>query len=148
MRCGARPRFYPTADALGDNIRDVSQRAFPVVYAEDVSRSARFYEALGFRKQYQFPPEGEPGYVTLQRGTCDLGIVAAQSPKDLIGIEIGTGPRFELFVYVEDVDRSVDELRRNGVPVLRAPELMAWGERIAYVADPDGNPVVLAAKTG
>jgi lactoylglutathione lyase len=32
-----------------------------------------------------------------------------------------------------------------GVTVLRAPENMPWGERLAFVADPEGNPVTLAA---
>jgi lactoylglutathione lyase len=47
-----------------------------------------------------------------------------------------------LFVYVDDVDAAVALL---AAPVLRAPEDMFWGERVAWVADPDGNPVALAA---
>jgi hypothetical protein len=31
--------------------------------------------------------------------------------------------------------------------VLPEPADMTWGERVAYVADPDGNPVALAAYT-
>jgi lactoylglutathione lyase len=30
------------------------------------------------------------------------------------------------------------------VPVLRTPTDMPWGERVAYVSDPEGNPVALA----
>jgi lactoylglutathione lyase len=123
-------------------------RAFPVIYAHDVGRSVRFYEALGFATHYRLPPEGEPGYVGLRRGDAFLGIVTVQSPKDLIGVEVGTRPRFELFVYVDDVDRQVKELRQGGAPVLREPEDMPWGERLAYVADPEGNPVTLAAGAG
>ena len=48
-------------------------------------------------------------------------------------------------MYVDDVDGDVDELRRADVRVLREPDDMLWGERLAYVADPDGNPVALAA---
>ena len=33
--------------------------------------------------------------------------------------------------------------KRLGAPVLRQPEDMFWGERVAYVADPEGNPVEL-----
>jgi lactoylglutathione lyase len=32
-----------------------------------------------------------------------------------------------------------------GVNVLRPPENMPWGERLAFVEDPEGNPVTLAA---
>ena len=119
-------------------------RAFPVIYAHDVGQLVRFYEALGFETHYRLPPEGEPGYVGMRRGDSFLGVVTARSPKDLIGVEVGTQPRFELFVYVDDVDRQVRELRDAGAPVLREPEDMPWGERLAYVADPEGNPVTLA----
>jgi lactoylglutathione lyase len=57
---------------------------------------------------------------------------------------MGAGPRVEMFVYVDDVDTLVTSLRAEGVPVLREPEDMPWGERIATVTDPDGNPVALA----
>jgi lactoylglutathione lyase len=38
----------------------------------------------------------------------------------------------------------VAALRAEGVTVLGDPADMPWGERIAAVADPDGNPVALA----
>jgi lactoylglutathione lyase len=49
-----------------------------------------------------------------------------------------------MFVYVDDVDRLLPDLRAEGVTVLRDPADMPWGERIASIADPDGNPVALA----
>jgi len=55
-------------------------------------------------------------------------------------------PSVEMFVYVDDVDRQVTDLRRDGTTVLRDPADMLWGERVAYVADPEGNPVALASQ--
>ena len=49
-----------------------------------------------------------------------------------------------MFVYVDDVDDAVEGLRATGAAVLREPADMPWGERVAYVSDPDGNPVALA----
>ena len=66
-------------------------------------------------------------------------------PAERLGVSLGDGPRFELWVYVDDVDETVQRLRGAGVPVLADPEDMPWGERMAYVADPDGNPVALAS---
>jgi lactoylglutathione lyase len=124
------------------------RRAFPIIYTRDVKGAVSFYEQLlGFEKQYQFPPDGDPGYVGLRRDESDLGIVDESSPKRMIGKSMGNGPRFELFVYVDDVDGSVKSMRDAGVPVLREPEDMPWGERVAFVSDPDGNPVTLAAPT-
>jgi lactoylglutathione lyase len=116
------------------------------VYTRDVQASAAFYERLGFAKHFQFPPDSdEPGYVGMRRDESDLGIVDESSPRELVGLTIGDGPRFELFVYVDDVDETIDSMRDAAVTILREPEDMPWGERVAYVADPDGNPVTLAA---
>lgn len=119
--------------------------AFPVVYVSDVARAAAFYGRLGFEVTFRFPAEGDAGYVSMRRGSSTLGLVDGSSPRELIGVQAGDGPRFELFVYVPDVDAVTAELRGSGVPVLRPPEDMPWGERLAYVSDPDGNPVALAA---
>lgn len=120
-------------------------RAFPVVYAADVAASRAFYERLGFETHFSFPPGDAPGYVGLRRGDSELGITAADFPRQTLGVEVGGGPRrSELFVYVDGVTATVESLRAAGVTVLAEPADMPWGERLAYVADPDGNPVALA----
>ena len=124
--------------------RLVSERAFPVIFATRVTATAEFYERLGFSKHFQLPPDGEPGYVGLRRGSYEVAVVDAAWPADQYGRGLGTGPRFEMFIYVDEVDATVDDLRID-TTVLREPADMPWGERVAYVADPDGNPVALAA---
>jgi lactoylglutathione lyase len=115
-----------------------------VVYASDVGRTARFWERLGFTRFYQLPGDGEPEYVALRRGDAELAVVAGEWTRDQYGLSSGDGPRFEMFVYADDVDRLFDDLRAEGVTVLRDPADMPWGERIASIADPDCNPVTLA----
>jgi lactoylglutathione lyase len=123
-------------------------RAFPVVYARDVERSARFYQRLGFQVHVRLPPDGDAGYVGLRRGSAELAVTTVDTPEQLLGVQVGSDPRFELFVYVDDVDETLATLRDGDVRVLKDPEDMFWGERVAWVADPDGNPVALAAATG
>jgi lactoylglutathione lyase len=96
----------------------VPLRAFPVIYARDVEAVAAFYLRLGFEED---------------------------SPRMLAGVEPGPGPRHELFVYVADVDATVAALREAGSSIFAEPADMLWGERLAYVADPEGNIVALAA---
>jgi len=122
----------------------MAERAFPVVFAEDVSATAAFYGLLGFERHFQLPPEGEPGYVGLRRGAYEVAVVSAGWPAEQYGLPVGAGARFELFVYVDGVDGLVETLRAAGATVLREPADMPWGERVAYVTDPDGNPVALA----
>ena len=121
-------------------------RAFPVIYTDDVARLAGFYQRLGFAEQFRLPAEGEPGYIGLARDGAELAIVSSASPRELIGVTPGIEPRFELFVYVPDVDAAVRECSAAGAPVLREAQDMFWGERVGYVADPDGNPVALATR--
>ncbi len=125
----------------------MTERAFPVVYAEDVDRCVRFYAGLGFEEHVRLSGDGAAGYVGLRRGSAELAVVTVQSPRQLIGVEPGTQPRFEMFIYVDDVDQQVTDHRDNGGTVLREAADMPWGERVAYVADPEGNPVAIAAQS-
>lgn len=120
-----------------------------MIYVRDVPEALGFYAGLlGCEEQYRFPPDGDAVFVGLRLGDASLGVVHESSPQQLIGRGLGDGPRFELFVYVDDVDGTVARLRDAGVPVLREPEDMPWGERLAFVADPEGNPVTLASQGG
>ena len=121
-------------------------RAFPVLYAKDVEAVAEFYVRLGFVERFRHAgDDGAAGYIGLERDGAELAVTTEESPRTLAGVEPGAGPRHELFVYVEDVDRTVSELRGTGVRVLREPADMFWGERLAWLADPEGNVVSLAS---
>jgi lactoylglutathione lyase len=122
----------------------MERKAFPVLYVGDARRSVEFYAILGYKSVYQFPLEGDPHYVGLERGESSLGIADYHWPEAQLGITVGAAPRFELFVYVDDVEAQVETFREAGYEVLQEPATMPWGERQAYVVDPDGNPVALA----
>ena len=122
----------------------MERRAFPVLYVTSVRRSVEFYGHLGYEAVYQFPLEGDAHYVGLQRGESSLGIAHMSWPEAQLGITVGTAPRFELFVYVDDVEAQVEAFRQAGYKILQEPATMPWGERQAYVLDPDHNPVALA----
>lgn len=120
-------------------------RAFPVLHAQDVEAVAGFYARLGFVEHARLPtPDGSAGFIGMRRDDAELAVTTEESPRQLAGIEPGSGPRGELLVYVERVDEVVHELRGAGVTVLREPVDMPWGERVAFVADPEGNLVTLA----
>ena len=88
--------------------------------------------------------EGDPGYIGHRRGDAEVAVVASEWPRQQYGEAVAAGARFELFVYVEGLDGVLDSLRAAGVTVLREPGDMPWGERVAFVSDPNGNPVALA----
>jgi lactoylglutathione lyase len=122
----------------------VTRRSFPILYVSDLRASRAFYTRLGFEEVYRFPPGDDAGFVSLRYGETALGLVTRDWPEDQLSLTMGSSPRGELWVYVEDVDAAAAELRAAGTAVLKEPADMPWGERIAYVSDPDGNPVALA----
>jgi lactoylglutathione lyase len=136
-----------TTALLERRVRSAAMRAFPVLYARDVERVAGFYAALGFAEHARLPgADGRAGFIGLRRDGAELAVTTEDSPRMLAGIEPGPGPRHELFVYVDDVDRSVAAAPAAGGRVLREAADMPWGERVGFVADPEGNVVSLAAR--
>ena len=80
----------------------------------------------------------------LRRGTAELGVGSEAWPAEQHGLQVGEKPRFELFVYVDDVHASLDRIRDVAAAVLQEATTMPWGEVVGYVLDPDGNPEALA----
>jgi lactoylglutathione lyase len=117
----------------------VSDRAFPIISVSDLPAAQAFYEGLGFEEAYRFPPEGETGYVSMQRGSSSIGIGAGAA---------GEEDAFGYWVYVDDVDATVERLRAAGAPIVAEPEDQPWGERVARTRDPHGNLVYLAVALG
>lgn len=117
-------------------VANMSERAFPILAVESVSATRGFYEALGFFETYRFPADGEPGYVTMSRGESSIGISAVRAADE---------DRFGIWVYVDDVDATLERLRTSGAQVISEPEDQPWGERVARIRDPGGNLVYLGA---
>jgi lactoylglutathione lyase len=110
--------------------------AFPIFHTADLPRAVAFYqERLGFDERYRF---GD-GFAVVGLGPCSLGLTA-------VG-ELEPAGRASLWLYCDDVDEAVDALREAGTEVIREPEDMEWGERMATVLDPDGNELYLGQRS-
>lgn len=133
----------------GISFLPMALRAFPVLYAKDVERVADFYVRLGFEEHVRMPGEnGVAGFIGMRRDNAELAVTTEASPRTLAGVEPGPGPRHELFIYVDDVDAALTQLRDADTTVLREPADMPWGERLAFVRDPEDNVVTLAMPIG
>ena len=114
---------------------------FPILTTPDLTRSLGFYrDLLDGKVTFQFPPDGEPVYVSLEVGGSSLGIGRQDQPGVL------TNDRITLWVYADDCDAALDRLRAGGAEVVQEPVDQPWGERMATVADPDGNRVIVASR--
>jgi lactoylglutathione lyase len=119
------------------------ESAFPILTTGDLERALGFYrDVLGGVVSYAFPPEGPPAYVGVDLGSSHLGIGHDTA------VDLEAPQRIALWVYVADCDAAVAAVRAAGGTVLEEPVDQPWGERVARVADPDGNRIVVGARLG
>ena len=51
-----------------------------------------------------------------------------------------------IYVYVEDVDKTVERAVTAGAKILRPVENQLWGDRIAWLMDPEGHVWTVATR--
>jgi lactoylglutathione lyase len=119
----------------------------PNLYVADVEASAAFYrDLLGGTETFRAPAAGTPSHVELRIGDVILALSSRDevAPQGLP--EPSGGHPFELVVWCDSADEAVAALRAAGVPVVLEPSVHVSGHRRGYVADPDGNWIVLVSE--
>ena len=113
-----------------------------VLFSTDVTRSAAFYASLGFEEVFRTPATGEPIHVDLVLDGYRIGIASVDSTREDHGLDpAATGQRAAVVLWTEDVRSAYAELVAAGVPSLKEPQEWLGRLLIAWLADPDGNPV-------
>jgi lactoylglutathione lyase len=108
------------------------REAFPILYVEDVDAATRFYAThLGFEPVYRFPPDGTAEFAFLRLEPLGIAVSKRRAEHE--------GREFELCIYTDDVDAAAESLRAGGAEEVQPPADQEWGERIAYLRDPDGH---------
>jgi len=124
----------------------MARQLFPMLSCADLARSLELYaDLLGGVETYRFPEAGEPAFVVLMIGeSSEIGLGAlSDEPGHGRRQRPASGHRVELCVYVDDVDETFEQARGHDFEVVAEPTDMPWGERTAWIADPDGNLVML-----
>ena len=117
------------------------------VYSHDVVQLVSFYERLGFRETFRTPKDGTPVHVEVRLDGLTIGIASVEAAIADHGLSPQLGGRpVEVVLWTDDVDRDYGRLTREGAPSLSAPHDFLADLRLAWVADPDGNPIQLAQK--
>lgn len=112
-------------------------------FARDVVKEVRFYtDLLGFTETFRTPKEGIPVHVELRLGQLTLGITSVDAALADHGLELNPGPQSaELVVSTNDTDAAYEALLAEGAASLSAPHDFLQSHRVAWVADPEGNPI-------
>jgi catechol 2,3-dioxygenase-like lactoylglutathione lyase family enzyme len=124
----------------------VFREPFPILHVDDVERSARFYtESFGFEVAFRFPDEGPLEFAYLRLGETGIGIGGRKPPAVPDWPAEQDLGNFQLCLYTDDTDAAAARLRALGVNQLTEPRAMAWGEKLAFFEDPDGNLIHVTA---
>ena len=117
---------------------------YVILMVEDVDRAVDFYtRVLGLRLGHR---SGE--YAQLDTGVTRIGFYTRAAMSEALGFEIVAPPAgsagFELGFKVDDVDAAYAEVLTGGAAAVTPPTTRAWGQRTAYVRDPDGHLIEFA----
>jgi len=120
-----------------------------ILYVNDELLSAKFYAAL-FRAN---PDMIAPGMVEFViSDSLKLGLMPASGIAKIISPplplpNLGNGiPRCELYFLVDDVDFEMDHALICGAKMVSEVADRDWGDRVGYVADPDGHVIAFAQR--
>jgi PhnB protein len=129
-------------------VPDHSSVVIPRLFCRDPAGAIAFcVEALGAvelgRRQ---GPNGAVVHALLTIGPAMIMIEAEwPSLPSRAPVPDGSSP-VVIFVYVEDVDRTVERALAQGARVLMPAQNQFWGDRIAWIIDPSGHVWTIATR--
>jgi predicted enzyme related to lactoylglutathione lyase len=110
----------------------------PLIVTADLERLRVFYrDLLGATEAERIPDEGPAFFVGLRVGDSHLGLVANAD------VSPGAPTRVVVSIDVPDVDALLPRVTELGGRADSGANDMPWGQRVAHVADPDGNALNL-----
>ena len=113
-----------------------------ILFSPDVERAAAFYSSLGFAETFRVPTEGVPIHVDLTLDGYKLGVASVASTRDDHGLDpVPDGQRAAVILWTDDTRAAFAEVTAMGAPALAGPHEWLGRLLIAWVADPDGNPI-------
>ena len=117
---------------------------YVVLIVDDLDLSLAFYtDVLGLELGHRSGP-----YAQLATGHTRVALYERTAMQDTLGFAIVPTPRdapgFELGFKVENVDAAFEAFVRAGAEPVVPPTDRTWGQRTAYLRDPDGYLIELA----
>jgi lactoylglutathione lyase len=119
-----------------------------VLVVEDLDRALHFYtQILGLPLKHR-----SGAFAQLDTGELRLALYTREAMSETVGRPLrppqpGTDT-FEIGFFVPDLDAAYAALVAAGAQPATPPTDRPWGQRTAYVRDPDGNLIELVQRTG
>ena len=117
---------------------------YVVLVVDDLDRALGFYvDGLGLPLAHRSGP-----FAQLATGATRISLYERAAMAETLGRPLVApspdAPGFELGFLVDDCDSAFEELVAAGAEGAVPPTDRAWGQRTAYVRDPDGHLVEVA----
>jgi len=113
----------------------------PILTVNDLDKSLRFYQGLGFTIEERYERDGKLNGARLACGQARVNLTQDDWAKGRDRVK-GTGMR--LFMPIEqDVDAFAASVKAAGIALESGPEDASWGRSVA-LADPDGFKITVA----
>jgi lactoylglutathione lyase len=116
---------------------------YVVLIVEDLDRALNFYtDVLGLQLGHR---SGD--FAQLKTGVTRLAFFSREAMGKTLGFSLkppsDETPGFEIGFKVQDVDAVFLEIVQKGARAAMRPTIRPWGQRTAYVRDPDGHLIEL-----
>ena len=117
---------------------------YVILIVEDLDRALRFYTGvLGLSLGHR---SGD--YAQLDTGATRLGLYTRNAMAKILGMSLeapsSNAPGCEVGFKVADVNAAFSDFVARGAAPVVPPTDRFWGQRTAYVRDPDGHLIELA----
>lgn len=111
---------------------------FPGIHTQNLEVSYKFYtEVLGMTEATRFSPA--PGMNIVFLRASESGIIELIENKNVPHQEgAPSESKVTIVLGVEDLDKTLAELKEKGVTPTRGPLTTPLGEKFAFIVDPDG----------
>ncbi len=121
---------------------------YTVLIVAELDRSLEFYvNLLGLPLNHR-----SGGYAQLRTGSTRLSLFTREALERTLRKPLQApsedAPGFEIAFLVENVDEAFEELVAKGARAEQGPMDRFWGQRTAYLRDPDGYLVELTQNLG
>lgn len=121
---------------------------YTVLIVSDLDRALDFYiDILGIPLGHR-----AGGYAQLRTGATRLSLYTREAMQETLGSPIRApdraAPGFEIGFIVDDVDAVYADFVERGAESAVPPTDREWGQRTAYLRDPDGHLVEIVQTVG
>lgn len=136
----------------GNPISDQYRRITPTLVVNGAARALEYYaEVFDTTERMRFPgPGGTIAHAELVLGDS---VLIVEDPSTDPETKAPAGARLEgsptsLYVFVDDVDATIERAVELGATQVRAPQDQSYGERAGFIVDPFGHGWTIASHAG